>query len=98
MAFQSKFLYLRHAFLLAALFLTLTLAGWSDSVPPSAGPVVSPTNGGNSAKSAPDATPGAGPGQTPGVDLPEKAKPAIPPVTVPEASASPSDDAPIDLP
>jgi carboxyl-terminal processing protease len=34
MTSRSKSTHIRHAFLLAALFLTLTLAGWSDSAPP----------------------------------------------------------------
>jgi carboxyl-terminal processing protease len=38
MASQSKFLHLRHAFLLPVLFLTLTLAGWSDSASPAVAP------------------------------------------------------------
>jgi len=46
MSSPSKFLHLRPIFLSAALFLTLTLTGWSDSN----GPVVLPTN-------APDASP-----------------------------------------
>jgi carboxyl-terminal processing protease len=48
MTSRSKFLHARHASLLAALFLTLTLAGWSESTP-STGPVVMPA-------SAPDST------------------------------------------
>jgi len=56
MASHSKFLHLRHALLLATLFLTLTLTGWSDLTPtasptstpataPASGPVVMPPAG-----------------------------------------------------
>jgi len=49
MSSQPKFLHLRHAFLLAALFITLTLTGWSDST----GPVVTPTNAPDSSQVTP---------------------------------------------
>jgi len=52
MSSQSKFLHLRHGFLLAALFLTLTLAGWSDSTPPA----VAPTNTPDSTQVVPPGT------------------------------------------
>ncbi|HEV3272950.1 MAG TPA: carboxy terminal-processing peptidase [Candidatus Methylacidiphilales bacterium] len=45
---RSKFLHLRQAFLLTALFLTLTLSGWSDSTAPTNAPdstQVAPTPG-----------------------------------------------------
>jgi carboxyl-terminal processing protease len=44
MTSRSKFLHLRHVFLLAALFLTLTLTGWSDTVPPAVAPTNAPGN------------------------------------------------------
>jgi carboxyl-terminal processing protease len=111
MASQSKFLHLRHAFLLAALFATLTLSVWSDTTPPvPAGPVVMPPSTPDSANSAPAPTPGAGPGQTPGIDLPDKSQaPALPSgtevkptpgvdVPTPPSTSSASDDAPVTLP
>ncbi len=91
---RSKFLHLRHAFLLAGLLLTLTLSGWSDSTTqPSAGPVVSPP-------ASPD------PAQTtvPGKTLPASGGALEPDstsklqsgtVTQPEQE---SDDAPVQLP
>ncbi len=42
MSSHPKFLHVRHAFLLAALFVTLTLVGWSDTTTPAAGPMVLP--------------------------------------------------------
>jgi carboxyl-terminal processing protease len=92
MTSRSKFLHLRHAFLLAALFLTLTLAGWSDSAPPAVAPAVSPTN-------APASTPVTSPGKimpaTGGdlepTDSPKKDK-------TPAAADQKADDEPIVLP
>jgi carboxyl-terminal processing protease len=82
MTSRPKFLHLRHAFLLAALFLTLPFLGWAQ----------------DSAKSSPDPTPGAGPGQTPGIDLPGvPPKPVVTPDTVAKTPASPPDDAPVVL-
>jgi carboxyl-terminal processing protease len=49
MTSRSKSTHIRHAFLLAALFLTLTLAGWSDSAPPA----VAPTNAPDSSQVTP---------------------------------------------
>ena len=88
MTSRSKFLHIRHAFLLAALFLTLTLAGWSDSAPPAD----APTN-------APDSTQVTPPGKIPpatGGDLepapsPDKDK-------TPAAADQNADDAPVVLP
>src|SRR6202167_2741991 len=56
MTSRSKFLHLRHASLLAVLFLTLTLAVRSESTPPAAGPVVMPASAPDSAQVAPDVT------------------------------------------
>ena len=56
MTSRSKFLHLRHASLLAALFLTLTLAGRSESTPPAAGPVVMPPSALDSAQVTPTVT------------------------------------------
>jgi carboxyl-terminal processing protease len=56
MTSRSKFLHLRHASLLAALFLTLTLAGRSESTPPAAGPVVMPASAPDSAQVTPAVT------------------------------------------
>jgi carboxyl-terminal processing protease len=96
MASQSKFLHIRHAFLLAALFLTLTLGGWSDSasptVVPAAGPVVMPTN-------APDTTQVTPPGKilpATGGDLEPSSAPGKDKTPAP-AEQKP-DDAPIQLP
>jgi carboxyl-terminal processing protease len=104
MTSRPKFLHLRHAFLLAALFPTLTLVGWSDSPAPAAGPVVMPATAPDSANSAPAPTPGAGPSQTPGIDLPDH-PPVVPAQIAPDkaestqkASPAPSDDAPVVLP
>jgi carboxyl-terminal processing protease len=105
---HPKFLHLRHLFLLAALFLTLTFSGWSDSTTPEpvTGPVVMPpTNAApDSANSAPAPTPGAGPGQTPGVDLPDKTPPTAAPLQqthgtdLPSTTTAQDDKASVDLP
>jgi len=58
MTSQSKLLHHRHALILAAFFLTLTLAVWSQ----------------DSVKSSPAPTPGAGATQTLGIDLPDNGK------------------------
>jgi carboxyl-terminal processing protease len=99
MTSRPKFLRLRHASLLAVLFLTLSLITWADNS--------------SQSSSAPSPTPGAGPGQTPGIDLPEKTTPAVPvppgagkvipdvskPAdTVPGNSVKKDEDAPIVLP
>jgi len=92
MASQSKFLHLRHAFLLAALFLTLTLGGWSD--PQAVGPVVSPTNAPDSTQVTPPGKilPATGGGLEPApAPAPDKAK-------TPPATDQQSDDAPVQLP
>jgi carboxyl-terminal processing protease len=68
---------------LAALFLTLTLAGWSDSTPPAVAPVVSPTNAPDSTQVVP-----------PGTIMPAAGAAAEP---VPTSNQQ-SDDAPVVLP
>ncbi len=75
MTSRPKFLHLRHASLLAALFLTLTFALWSDDTttppaPPSTGPVIMPPISAPviaPAVTTPDAT---APSATPGKVLP----------------------------
>lgn len=95
MTSRPKFLHLRHGFLLAALFLTLTLLGWSDSTPPAGtpavGPVVMPPN-------APDSTQVTPPGKIlpatgGGLDEPAPKADKTPPATDQKA-----DDAPVVLP
>jgi carboxyl-terminal processing protease len=88
MTSRSKFLHLRHAFLLAALFLTLTLAGWSDS----AAPAVAPANAPDSAQVTPPGKilPATG-GDLEPADSPNKDK-------TPPASDRKPDDAPVELP
>ena len=90
MASQTKFLHLRHAFLLAALFTALTLSVWSDSTTPavSAGPVVMPPTNPTPpwARAHADATPAPAPAP---VSVKDKTAAAI---------AQRQDDAPVVLP
>jgi carboxyl-terminal processing protease len=91
---QSKYPHLRHVLFLAALVLTLPVAGFAQ----------------NSADSAPPPTPGAGAGQTPGIDLPEKKPLNVPATNPPAILNAPvvpgtekpadkaSDDTPVVLP
>ena len=83
MASQSKYLHLRHALILTAFFLTLSLAVWSQDTAPR-GPVVTPTS---------DTTPPTE------VDAPEKAKPAAPAATTESTKTVHAvDHAPVVLP
>ncbi len=110
MSSPLKFLHLRHTLLWAVLFLTLTLAGRSDT-PSSA---VAPTNAPSDTPTVvPAGSPGAAPTpglkQQPGVDLPEKSQPGAPSpekssiqnvqVNAPTGNAAqPPDTTPIELP
>ena len=103
---HPKFLHLRHAFLLAALFVTLTVAGWSDSTTPSAGPVVMPpsTPPQDTTQLTPSGTTPANkdlltpPGNAiPGTSGNLEQKQAKPDTT-PHPTAPAGDDAPIKLP
>jgi carboxyl-terminal processing protease len=98
MTSRSKFLHLRHASLLAAIVLTLSLGAWADDA--------------KQTSTTPAPTPGAGPGQTPGIDLPStptspagtpvKAPSTTPPLVTPDTTPAKTDekidDKPIELP
>jgi len=114
MTSRPKFLHLRHGYLLAALFLTLTVIGWSDTPapdvtpPPSttpSGPVVTP----KPVNPGPDLVPAPTPsdstqGTPPGTIMPATGGNAEPDTTKPTSGTVPNtvgkkeDDAPIDLP
>jgi len=94
MTSRSKFLHLRHAFFLAALFPILTLAVWSDSPAPAAGPVVTPANAPDSAQVTPPGKilPATGGALEPSPsDIPKTDK-------MPATTDKQSDDAPVQLP
>jgi carboxyl-terminal processing protease len=90
MVFPSKQIHRRYLLVLAALFLTFTVAVWSQDAAPSAPVPAAP---------AVPATPGAGTNQTPGVDAPSDAqKPTVPAAPAENKVTSPADDTPIEIP
>jgi carboxyl-terminal processing protease len=97
---RSKFLHLRHAYLLAALLLTLTLTGWAlDTASPTddtaAPTIVPPTNTPGAIQATPDGKvlPATGGAAEP-APVPKDKTPA----TTPPSADQESDDAQIDLP
>jgi len=102
MAPQSKFLHIRHAFLWAALFLTLTFVGRAlDPAAPASGPVVMPPSTPviTPATNAPDTTQVTPPGKIlPATGGASEVTPAPDKDKTPAATDQKADDAPVVLP
>ena len=102
MAPQSKFLHIRHAFLWAALFLTLTFVGRAlDPAAPASGPVVMPPSTPviTPATNAPDTTQVTPPGTIlPATGGASEVTPAPDKDKTPAATEQKADDAPVVLP